>query len=271
MRYLDLMGGVKPHLLTKVSNNLGAETEVRYTPSTTYYNRDKRAGTPWATKLPFPVQCVSTVIVRDRWRKTEFSSEYSYHHGFYDGAEREFCGFGRVDQVDTQRFDHFVKVNAASPYVTNDLKLFQPPVKTITWFHTGVAADRRRILGLFEQEYFPAVFADRLPAGPFVECELPQPAVERRSQSGPLETEVAGSDARVSRHDAAPGDLRARRRRAARARRASVCPPVLCRAAQLPHPASAAARPEPPCRVPRHGERGHQLSVRARAGRRRSS
>jgi RHS repeat-associated protein len=189
MRYLDLMGGVKPHLLTKVSNNLGAETEVRYTPSTTYYIRDKRAGVPWATKLPFPVQCVSTVIVRDQWRKTEFSTEYSYHHGFYDGAERQFRGFGRAESVDTQRFDDVVRVNAASPYVTNDLKLFQPPVKTITWFHTGVAADRRRILGLFEQEYFPAVFADRLPAGPFVECELPEPAIELRPQSPPLDTD----------------------------------------------------------------------------------
>ena len=37
MRYLDLMGGTKPHLLTKMVNNLGAETEVEYAPSTKYY------------------------------------------------------------------------------------------------------------------------------------------------------------------------------------------------------------------------------------------
>ena len=29
MRYIDLMGGQKPHLLVKTSNNLGAETEHR--------------------------------------------------------------------------------------------------------------------------------------------------------------------------------------------------------------------------------------------------
>ena len=30
MRYVDLMGGIKPHLLVKSANNLGAETRVKY-------------------------------------------------------------------------------------------------------------------------------------------------------------------------------------------------------------------------------------------------
>ncbi|MCP4285084.1 MAG: hypothetical protein GY792_11615, partial [Gammaproteobacteria bacterium] len=34
MRYIDLMGGQKPHLLVKTKNNLGAETHVHYAPST---------------------------------------------------------------------------------------------------------------------------------------------------------------------------------------------------------------------------------------------
>lgn len=34
MRYIDLMGGVKPHLMTASRNNLGAETRVQYTAST---------------------------------------------------------------------------------------------------------------------------------------------------------------------------------------------------------------------------------------------
>src|SRR5262249_54565261 len=37
MRYIDLMGGQKPHLLIAVKNNLGAETRVQYAASTTYY------------------------------------------------------------------------------------------------------------------------------------------------------------------------------------------------------------------------------------------
>ena len=31
--------------------------------------------------------------------------EYSYHHGYWDGADREFRGFARVDQRDAQLFD----------------------------------------------------------------------------------------------------------------------------------------------------------------------
>ena len=34
MRYVNLMGSQKPHLLIKSRNNLGAETEVHYAPST---------------------------------------------------------------------------------------------------------------------------------------------------------------------------------------------------------------------------------------------
>src|SRR6185437_6756738 len=41
MRYIDLMGGKKPHLLVRTRNNMGAETAVRYTPSTRFYVADK--------------------------------------------------------------------------------------------------------------------------------------------------------------------------------------------------------------------------------------
>jgi RHS repeat-associated protein len=156
MRYIDLMGGQKPHLLIRMRNNLGAETEIEYAPSTKFYLADKQAGTPWITKLPFPVHCVARVTVSDRWRQTAFSSTYSYHHGYFDGVEREFRGFGRVEQVDIESFGKFKKGNVDSPYITSDETLYQPPIKTVTWFHTGAALDRSRILSQFEKEYFPA-------------------------------------------------------------------------------------------------------------------
>jgi len=165
VRYVDLMAEGKPHLLTKVDNHLGATTEIEYTPSTRFYMDDLAAGTPWATRLPFPVHCVSRVIVRDQWRGTAFISRTSYHHGHFDGVEREFRGFGRVEQVDEESF--------------GDPSLDQPPVKTITWFHTGAGQDRRRILTQFASEYFPQRYAERLrdPADPdgFQERPLPEP------------------------------------------------------------------------------------------------
>ncbi|NGZ10914.1 MAG: hypothetical protein CV088_16265 [Nitrospira sp. LK70] len=180
MRYVNLMGEGKPHLLIKTVNNLGAETRVQYAPSTKFYLQHKQAGTPWITKLPYPVHCVERVTVTDKWRKTTFSSTYSYHHGYFDGMEREFRGFGRVEQVDTQDYGTFTKGNVGSPYITNDHKLYQPPVKTVTWFHTGAFLDRNKILSQYEQEYFPEWYEALQPdrhnvLGDFREQRLPEP------------------------------------------------------------------------------------------------
>ncbi|EIJ33096.1 SpvB/TcaC N-terminal domain-containing protein [Thiothrix nivea] len=158
LRYLDLMGGQKPHLLIASRNNLGLETRIEYTPSTRFYLQDKLAGKPWITRLPFPVHCVEKVTVTDKWRGTRFTTQYSYHHGYFDGVEREFRGFGRVEQVDVEAYGEFSAGNASSPYISQDKTLYQPPVKTVTWFHTGVFLDRQRILSHFGEEYFPNGF-----------------------------------------------------------------------------------------------------------------
>lgn len=180
MRYLDLMGSQKPHLLVKMVNNLGAETTVQYAPSTKFYLQDQLAGKPWITKLPFPVHVVEKVTVRNTWRKTSFSSTYSYHHGYFDGFEREFRGFGRVEQFDVESYGEFANGNSASPYITLDKTLYQPPIKTVTWHHTGALLENQRILAQFEHEYFPRWFEDLKPGvvnvlGTFQENDLPEP------------------------------------------------------------------------------------------------
>src|SRR5260370_20428284 len=98
MRYIDLMGGQKPHLLAAIRNNLGAETRVAYAPSTKFYVADKRAGTPWLTRLPFPVQGVELVEMYDYVSRNLFVSRYAYHNGYFDGGERVLHAFGRVVQ-----------------------------------------------------------------------------------------------------------------------------------------------------------------------------
>ena len=145
---------------------------MEYTPSTKFYIEDKLAGKPWVTKLQFPVHCVSKTTTRDTWRNTNFTSQYSYHHGYYDHAEREFRGFGRVEQTDAEDFGVFVAANANSPYITGDQTLYQPPIKTITWHHTGAFLGREKILNQFEAEYFAPSSVN------FQENELPQPDVD---------------------------------------------------------------------------------------------
>ncbi len=159
MRYIDLMGGKKPYILCNYKNGMGKITSVEYTSSTQYYLEDKASGNPWITKLPFPVQCVSKLVVEDEITGMRFTNEYSYHHGYYDYTEREFRGFGRVEQTDTEVFDEYSCDGKAD--------LNQPPVVTKTWFHTGAFLNREKILTQFEEdvdEYFKFDNRNKLPS-----------------------------------------------------------------------------------------------------------
>jgi len=163
LRYIDLMRGRKPHLLDRLDNNMGAETRIEYASSTEFYLADKLAGAPWVTRLPFPVHVVRRVEIHDSVSRNRIVTRYSYHHGFYDGLEREFRGFGRVDQLDTEDFATFQAAGGA-PATNWDAESNVPPVLTKTWFHTGVYIDGGRISRHLEHEYFSAPNAPvRLP------------------------------------------------------------------------------------------------------------
>ena len=141
---LDFCGGVKPYVLTEMSNNMGATTRVQYAPSTKYFLEDQANGTPWVTKLPFPVQVVDKVEVIDHIGKTKLVTTYKYHHGYFDGREREFRGFGRVDQFDTETFEDFTgsSLHPSEHAFTNNASAYHvPPVETRSWFHTGIYFD----------------------------------------------------------------------------------------------------------------------------------
>jgi RHS repeat-associated protein len=154
LRYIDLMGGTKPHLLIKAINNMGAETEVHYAPSTKFYVADQQDGRPWVTRLPFPVHVVERVVTRDRISGNQFVTRYAYHHGYFDGIEREFRGFGLVEQWDTEEFAA-LRAGDEGPAVTNvEASSHVPPVLTRTWFHTGASLDGHHISLQFEREYY---------------------------------------------------------------------------------------------------------------------
>ncbi|MCB0836421.1 MAG: toxin [Bacteroidetes bacterium] len=151
LRYIDLMDSKKPHLLYFYENNMGKEVRFDYLPSTHYYLEDKKAGKPWATKLPFPVHVVARVTSEDKIRETIFTSTYSYHHGYFDGKEREFRGFGRVETLDTEEFTSF-SLNEASNVVEEELH--QPPVRTVSWYHTGAAIQKQFLTEIYADEYY---------------------------------------------------------------------------------------------------------------------
>jgi RHS repeat-associated protein len=149
LRYVNLMGGQKPHLLVRNVNNLGAETRVRYAPSTKFYLQDKRDGKPWITRLPFPVHVVEYVETCDHISRNRFVTRYAYHHGYFDGEQREFRGFGMVEQWDTEEYatiegneDFLASTNFAE-------SSHMPPVHTKTWFHTGIFMGRNHVSDFF--------------------------------------------------------------------------------------------------------------------------
>jgi RHS repeat-associated protein len=148
MYYVDLMGQ-KPHLLVRTVNNLGAETVVQYAPSTKFFLEDKLDGKPWITRLPFPAHCVERVETYDRVSDNRFVTRYKYHHGYFDGVEREFRGFGMIEQWDTVEIGSVPDDQSSSAASNLDEASFSPPVHTKTWFHTGVFLGRDRVSNCF--------------------------------------------------------------------------------------------------------------------------
>jgi RHS repeat-associated protein len=155
MQYVDLMGGQKPHLLVSAKNNLGAETRIRYAPSTKFYVQDREAGTPWVTRLAFPVHVAERVEVFDYIGRTRLVSTYRYRHGYFDGAEREFRGFGYVEQHDAESFGDSGSLFTEDTDTEADA-LHVPPVVTKTWFHTGAWPDEETIIHHMARDYFGA-------------------------------------------------------------------------------------------------------------------
>ncbi len=163
MQYIDLMGGIKPHLLKSIKNNMGSETRIQYASSTKFYLDDLAAGKPWITKLPFPVHVVERIETYDYLINTKLVSLSTYHHGYYDSVEREYRGFGLVEQWDSESFDQFHQIGLFSGSdlgeehnsgIAKEEGLHVPPVHTKTWFHTGAYVEERNISQHFIDEYY---------------------------------------------------------------------------------------------------------------------
>lgn len=145
MFFLDLTKGQKPYLLNETNNHMGAVTKVFYKSSIEFYLEDEKLPeTRWKTTLPFPVLTVSKVEVIDQLSLGKLITEYRYHHGYWDGIEREFRGFGRVDQLDTETFDRFNENGLSGNQAFNAVKQehYTPPLETRSWFHLGAVGDQ---------------------------------------------------------------------------------------------------------------------------------
>ena len=260
VRYVDLMAEGKPYLLTGVINNLGAETLICYAPSTRFYLADQASGRPWITRLPFPVQVVDRVETIDRVNRNRFTTRYAYHHGYSDGFEREFRGFGLVEHWDTE--DLAVLEAATGGFENLDPASDLPPVLTRTWIHTGVFPGEDWVSRQYAREYWhqpgggdPDLPDTALPST----LRLPAPAVAAIADRSP--GGVPGAEG----HAAAGGGVRARRERgrgSALPRHRAQLHDRIAAARHRAGPGRAAELPRGPVH-PRPGERHRALRTGA--------
>lgn len=90
--------GSSPYLLAKVTTTEGGTISFDYTPSTKYNNN----GSDNISDLPFPLWLVSKMTVGNGMTNTHGTNDtttFSYTDGFYKWQDREFRGFGTIDET----------------------------------------------------------------------------------------------------------------------------------------------------------------------------
>jgi len=98
MDYVDFSVNEQPFLLRTVDNGLGRTLHITYKSSIEDYIADWDANQPWAVRLPFPVQVVNQVTVHDANSGDDYTVDYHYRDGYYDGVQKEFRGFVRSEE-----------------------------------------------------------------------------------------------------------------------------------------------------------------------------
>ncbi|MCP9266965.1 virulence protein [Xenorhabdus sp. XENO-1] len=123
----------KPWLLNAINNNMGADTALFYRSSAQFWLDEKQQATEEGRKvasyLPFPVHLLWRTEVRDEITGNRLSSRCDYAHGAWDGREREYRGFGRLTQTDTNELARATRETQAETAV---------PSRTVSWFLTGI-------------------------------------------------------------------------------------------------------------------------------------
>ena len=144
--YYDFTDGIRPGVLCGIDNGRGGLTSVAWRASTQYQLDDARAGKPWVTQVPFPVQVVASIIREDRIANSRTVSRFAYHDANYDPFLFTFRGFGGVDIWDAEHFD----ISAKSP----DGVAFAPPALSRQWYLNGAYEEWPLLQAKWQGEFF---------------------------------------------------------------------------------------------------------------------
>jgi hypothetical protein len=126
----------KPYLLTASNNNMGCSASVVYRSSAQEWLDEKQRMLTLKNQpvchLPFAVAVVKQQRQLDEITGNCLTQAFVYRQGVYDAREREFRGFGQLQQTDSERAS------------ADDEAGFTAPVRVCTWFHTGQSLNPSR-------------------------------------------------------------------------------------------------------------------------------
>jgi len=153
--YLELFP-VRPNLLARVENGMGLVVEVDYASAIEHRARDNGDG--WDEPTPLPMLVVEQIDSYVEGATVDDSvhnvRSYAYHAAFYDGVEKQFRGFAKVDAL----------------HEGNDT---QEEVTITTLFDVGAGENRAHFAGLVLEKHF---IADGEPMqrveNTYVECDV---------------------------------------------------------------------------------------------------
>ncbi|UQS17914.1 SpvB/TcaC N-terminal domain-containing protein [Pseudomonas sp. HS6] len=123
----------RPYLLDGCNNNMGYNATLEYRSSAQFWLDEKRlelmARRRPVCRLPFSQMVLHGLRQDDEITGNCLMQFHEYFEGYYDGIEREFRGFGRICQIDSE-----LEPGKAESGHTS-------PMRATHWFHTGKSID----------------------------------------------------------------------------------------------------------------------------------
>ncbi|MFM9381943.1 SpvB/TcaC N-terminal domain-containing protein [Pseudomonas sp. UV AK001] len=123
----------RPYMLTGCNNNMGYGATLKHRSSVQFWLDEKRlelmARRRPVCLLPFPQMVLHWLRQDDEITGNYLMQFHEYFEGYYDGVEREFRGFGKVCQTDSE----LEPGKAESGHTA--------PMRVTHWFHTGRSID----------------------------------------------------------------------------------------------------------------------------------
>ena len=96
--------------------------------------------------------------MHDDISRNRFVTRYGYHHGYFDGVEREFRGFGMVEQTDTEEF---AALDADQPTPAGDER--RPVVARAAGSHAQLVPHRAFLAGSRVSGFFAGLLRRKRP------------------------------------------------------------------------------------------------------------